>query len=84
MRGKIILNIGIKLEEKVINDPSYERYLTDDMYWRLGVGRVANKELPIERKKELDGYQFRIGNQIMNNSDIECWSASEYMDWRDG
>lgn len=83
MSRKIILNIGVTLEAGVINDPKSDSYLTGDIYWRLGVGRVAGKELSIERKKALDGYEYRIGTQLMNPSDIECWNASEFMEWRD-
>jgi len=79
----ININLGVRHEEKVIVDTSGGK-LDEEIYWRLGTGRINGRDLAVERKKCLDGsYEYRIGNTLINNSDVECWYAREWMDWRD-
>ena len=82
---KININVGAVIDLKAVSIPESTDYLKDDeVYWRLGTGCIGGRELAIERKKCLDGYEFRLGGQMLNPKDIESWYAREYIEWRDG
>jgi len=81
---KININLGAIIDVKAFEDPKYKDYLKDeDTFWRLGTGYIGGREFAIERKKCLDGYEYRLGGQMLNPKDIESWNAREYFSWRD-
>lgn len=81
---KIQLNIGIILEEGIIDCPPEFETIPESAYWRLGVGIIGGRSLNIERKTSLGDVEFRIGDSTLRNQDVECWMPIEYQDWRDG
>lgn len=80
----ININLGVRTEEKVVEDPNAGKPLDEDQYWRLGTGRVGGRDLAVERKKTLEGFEYRLAGTLINASSVECWSAREYIEWRDG
>jgi len=81
---KININVGAIIDVKAVEDVKSNDYLKDeDIFWRLGTGVVGGRTLPIQRKKCLDGFEYKFNNQVLNAKDIESWSATEFFDWRD-
>jgi len=79
----ININLGVRTEEKVVEDPNAGKPLDEDQYWRLGTGRVGGRDLAVERKKCLDGYEYRIGDTLVASSSVEMWYPREFIQWRD-
>lgn len=80
---KFKISIGEVREEGVIDCPDELIAVPESAYWRLGEGVIAGRLLNIERKTSLGDVEYRIGESILRNQDVECWNGTEWMDWRD-
>lgn len=79
------MNLGTVIDIKAVQDDKITEYLKDDeIFWRLGTGCIGGRTFNIERKKGLDGPEYRLNGQILDPKSIESWNSTEYFDWRDG
>lgn len=79
------ININFKLESRPArsHEVSDERLksMVNQSRWATGIGMNEKRKFKCERRRTIDGYQYRIGDDIIQEP--ECFNQSEYMDWRD-
>lgn len=80
----ITLKIGtvIDSESQEISD-SVSKEAISQSRWRPGYATINSKQIAVEKLIYLGEFEYRIGENILDNNCIEAWLPSEYMQWRD-